>query len=223
MFDSQGERGRYIFTNQGASADAEDLSLLGELITDLGTRRVGTSADRLTLDPIWLFPGLEWFETDTGLTYAYSSTGWALAFNALPRLRLQRPAAGAIPGDGTWRTVGMQTFQQENGSSFFTGSSSFTVAVTGRFAVRLGANASNVAAGARRVIGIAPTATPSAAVAQSPGFGAASDSYSLGIDHSSEVTLQAGVTYGVVAACGANTTFSNFDVSVRLIAPTTIG
>lgn len=218
--DNRGERNRPIYASVGAPTDAEDLTYLGELATTVGTRRAGTSSDRQSLESAWLFNGLQWFETDTGATYVYAD-GWVLAYNALPRLRMTRPLAGISAGI-SFSGVPMSSFAQENGS-LFTGTTGFTTAITGRYMVNMKVSTPNSPAGTRRVVGIAPSSAPGSVVTQSPGLGAANDSFSAGIDHTSEVTLQAGTPYSVVAASSNPLNFSNFDISVRLIAPTTIG
>ncbi|WIB25806.1 hypothetical protein [Curtobacterium sp. MCSS17_015] len=77
MYDDRGDRGRYIFAGSGASADAEDLTLLGEQIVAVGTRRVGTRDQRNALEAVWKFEGLEWFDTTDKQTYVLTnSNGW---------------------------------------------------------------------------------------------------------------------------------------------------
>lgn len=197
-----------------------DLTTVSEYAAKVGNSRVGTASERSALTGNDLWNGLLFFETDTGLTYRYT-TAWAIAYYALPRLRMTRPLAGISAG-GSFQTVGMTTFAQENGS-LFTGSTSFSTPITGRYMAKLVCSTPNSPSGTRRVLGIAPNSAPGSVVAQSPGLGAANDSFSAGIDHTSEVTLQANTLYSVVAASTNALNFSNFDISIRLIAPTTIG
>jgi hypothetical protein len=104
--EQTGDRGRPIFLQTGASADAEDLTLLGELITQLGTRRVGTSDERTSLDAIYRFEGLLWDDTSDGATYRWTNDGWRLWSSPsvawTPRLAvtgLNIGAAGSITGE----------------------------------------------------------------------------------------------------------------------------
>lgn len=73
--DSRGPRNQPIFSGSGASADAEDLTLLGLLAVTLGTRRAGTSDERNALEAAWKFPGLEWFDTSDLFTYVWLESG----------------------------------------------------------------------------------------------------------------------------------------------------
>jgi len=219
--DDRGERNRPIYAGVGAPADAEDLTYLGQLITILGTRRAGTSAERLALGNEWLFDGLEWAETDTGLVWRCVSGAWVIGAAMLPRLRMQRPLAGISATQ--WMAVSMSSSAQEGGSGFVGGAGSFQVPVTARYGVNLKAATPATTAGNRRMLGIATQANVGSPIVQSPGTGAANDSSGFGIDFYTEVTLQAGTAYVVAAYSTAPLNFSNFDVSVRFIQPTTIG
>lgn len=104
--EQTGERGRPIFLATGASADAEDLTLLGRLITELGTRRVGTSDERTALDSIYTFEGLLWEDLTDGCTYRWTSGGWRLwsapTIAWAPKLAvagLNMGASGSITGE----------------------------------------------------------------------------------------------------------------------------
>lgn len=104
--DQTGDRGRPIFLGTGASADAEDLTLLGKLATDIGTRRVGTTDERNALETMYRFEGLLFEDTTEGATYRWTSGGWRLWSTPLvawtPRLAvagLNVGAGGAIVGE----------------------------------------------------------------------------------------------------------------------------
>lgn len=106
--DDRGARGRPIYTGAGAPADAEDLTYLGELVTTLGTRRVGTTDERKALEAIWKFPGLEWHDTTDGNTYLWSDANGG---DWLPRLGdtgwiTPAPLAGTSPNAQYIRTNG---------------------------------------------------------------------------------------------------------------------
>lgn len=96
MYDQQGDRGRMIFSATGASADGEDLTLLGEALTLVGTRRVGTMDERNELESIYLFSGLQWHCTTDGFTYTYSSGGWVRQ-----ALHTGGTFFGSVAADGT--------------------------------------------------------------------------------------------------------------------------
>lgn len=104
MYDDQAERGRYIFAAGGASADAEDLTLLAELATILGTRRVGTTDERNGLEAKWKFPGLEFFDTTEQLTYIWMDLGTGAGWQ---RKRMTRgghfggDSGGTVNADGS--------------------------------------------------------------------------------------------------------------------------
>lgn len=104
--DQTGDRGRPIFLGSGASADAEDLTLLGELITQVGTRRVGTTDERNALDAAYRFEGLLWEDTTTNATYRWTNGGWRLwsapAMAWTPQLAvagLNMGTAGSLTGE----------------------------------------------------------------------------------------------------------------------------
>lgn len=218
--DDRGERNRPIYAGAGAPSDAEDLTYLGELISELGTRRAGTAAERQALGNEWLFDGLEWYETDTGVVYRIVAGVWTLGGSGSTRLRMQRPGAAGIQAT-SWTAVGMTSSAQEGSGGFGGGGGSFTVPVTGRYGVSLHASAPATPSPNRRIIGICPAASVGSPVLQSPGFPSSGDSVT--IDHFSEVTLQAGTAYVVGTYTTAPLNFTGYDVSVRLIAPTSIG
>lgn len=218
--DDRGERNRPIYAGAGAPADAEDLTYLGKLATDLGTRRAGTSAARKALEAEWLFEGLQWFETDTGLTYVRTTTAWVLVTLVAPRLRMTRPGDAGIQAT-TWTAVNMSAASQDIDGFFGGGGSAFTVPMTARYLVNLKAVAPATPSPNRRIIGLCPSSAISSPIMQSPGY--PSDGNSATIDHTSEVTLQAGTQYSVGAYTTAPLNFRGFDASIRLIAPTSIG
>lgn len=74
--DQRGERNRPIYLGSGASADAEDLTELGQRIADLGTRRVGTTDERNALDSAERFDGLLFFDTTQSAEYVCVSGAW---------------------------------------------------------------------------------------------------------------------------------------------------
>jgi hypothetical protein len=74
--DSYGPNGEPQFDGSGASADAEDLTLLGEYAAAVGNRRKGSKQQRLTMADKDLITGLEFYETDTGITYLRRGSQW---------------------------------------------------------------------------------------------------------------------------------------------------
>lgn len=77
--DSRGPRNAPVFSANGASDDAADLTTLGQYAADVGTRRSGTSDERKNLDSAWMFDGLEFYETDTKSTYVVDGGAWVQA------------------------------------------------------------------------------------------------------------------------------------------------
>lgn len=106
--DDRGERNRPIYAGVGAPADAEDLTYLGELATMLGTRRAGTAAQRQALSSEWLWEGLDWFETDTGITWRVDASGlWTIAAYVSGLLDLPSRNGNFQTADGAgWRIDG---------------------------------------------------------------------------------------------------------------------
>jgi hypothetical protein len=74
--DSYGPKGEPQFAGSGPSADAEDLTLLGAFASLVGNRRVGSRAQRLGITGDSLYPGLEFEEIDTGITYIRRGNAW---------------------------------------------------------------------------------------------------------------------------------------------------
>jgi len=219
--DSTGPKGEPQYSGSGVPQDAADLTEVAAYAAEYGNYRADTSAVRNAATGTDVWPGLIFYETDTGVTYRYGATGWEFATTIAPRLRMQRPLAGISAT--TWMSVSMATSAQEGGGGFTGGAGSFGVPVTGRYAVSMKCTVPTTAAGNRRMLGISTQAAVGTPIAQSPGFGAPNDNSGFGIEFLTEVTLQAGTQYVVSAYSTAPLNFSNFDVSVRLIAPTSIG
>lgn len=76
--DSYGTKNEPQFAGSGVPNDAGDLTLVAKYAADTGNRKAGTSAVRDSLAGNDVWPGLEFFETDTGLSYLYVSatSGW---------------------------------------------------------------------------------------------------------------------------------------------------
>lgn len=199
---------------------AADLTTVSEFAAQVGNRKAGTAAERQALSGTDSWPGMQFYETDTGVTYVYTSTGAVIAAPVLPRLRMQRPAAAGIQANA-WQSVGMSSNAQEGGGGFTGGGASFQVPVTGRYMVNLVASAPTTASPNRRIIGVSPQSAVGTPVVQSPGFPSSGDSVT--INHASEATLTAGTAYVVASYSTVPLNFTGYDVSVRLIAPTTIG
>jgi hypothetical protein len=98
--DSRGPRNAPVFSATGASDDAADLTTLGGLMVELGTRRTGTSDERKALDTAWLFNGLTWYETDTKRTYIVDGGAWALRDYYSGLLALPNRSGNFRPVDG---------------------------------------------------------------------------------------------------------------------------
>jgi hypothetical protein len=83
--DSLGPKNQPVFSAAGPPADAADLTEVGEYASVVGNRKADLSTVRTSLSGADVWPGLEFYETDTDITYRYRSTGWYRA------------------GRGTWR------------------------------------------------------------------------------------------------------------------------
>lgn len=104
MYQDQADRGRYIFDESAAIADGEDLTILAQLATTIGTRRAGTTDERNSLAAIWKFPGLEFFDTTELMTYVWVDLGSGIGWQ---RKRVVRgghfggDSGGTVNADGT--------------------------------------------------------------------------------------------------------------------------
>jgi hypothetical protein len=133
---------------------------------------------------------------------------------------MQRPGLAGIQAN-VWTAVAMSANAQEGSGGFIGGGGSFQPPITGRYAVNLKATAPPTPSPNRRIVGISTAANVGTPLTQSPTFPSAGTA--AYIDHTSEITLNAGTAYVVGAYADAPLNFSAFDISVRLIAPTTIG
>ncbi|ROS62212.1 hypothetical protein EDF38_1315 [Frigoribacterium sp. PhB160] len=85
--DSYGPKGEPQFAGSGASADAEDLTLLGEFAADVGNNRVGTTAERDAATAAGeAYDGLTWWDTTLRRRFQRVGTSW-------------RPAGALMDGD----------------------------------------------------------------------------------------------------------------------------
>lgn len=218
--DSTGPKGEPQYSGSGVPQDAADLTEVAAYAAKYGNYRADTSAIRNSLSGTDVWPGLTFYETDTGVTYRYGDTGWEFATTIAPRLRMQRPSDAGISAT-TWMAVSMTTSAQEGGDGFTGGGANFSVPVTGRYMVNIKASTPLTPSPNRRLIGIGLASNPGTTVVRSPAFPSAGSAAE--IDHTSEVTLTAGVSYVIACYSDAPLNYSNFDVSVRLVAPTSIG
>lgn len=75
--DSYGPKGEPQFAGSGVPQDAADLSLVATWAAKVGNRISGTSAERAAPTGWVPTPGLEFYETDTGLTFVFvAAVGW---------------------------------------------------------------------------------------------------------------------------------------------------
>lgn len=82
--DSTGPRGEPQYAGSGVPQDAADLSEVAAFAASVGTRLVGTTAERTDAlsDPdIVLFEGVEWRDTTQKRTYVFEGGAWALHEN----------------------------------------------------------------------------------------------------------------------------------------------
>ena len=78
--DSLGAKNQPQYSGSGVPADAADLSEIANYAAAIGNRKADASTVRTGLTGADVWPGLQFYETDTALTYVYvSGTGWVLA------------------------------------------------------------------------------------------------------------------------------------------------
>ena len=71
-----GSRGQLQFSATEAPDMGADETALSDQTAELGTRRVGTTAERNALSGAKLFSGLLWGDTTDGIEYRYASGSW---------------------------------------------------------------------------------------------------------------------------------------------------
>lgn len=109
--DDHGPKGEPIYSASGASDDAADLTEVAAYAAEVGNRKVATSAVRAALsgDDVW--PGLLFYETDTGLTWIYvAGTGWTPVNGAAP-IFTEDPEPALLVAANQTRTIGSTTVQ----------------------------------------------------------------------------------------------------------------
>lgn len=74
--DSLGTHNEPQYSETGVPADAADLTEVAAYAATVGNRRVDASTVRTGLAGSGLWEGLEFYETDTYLTYRYHSNAW---------------------------------------------------------------------------------------------------------------------------------------------------
>lgn len=70
--------GAPIFAGTGAPDTGVDLTLISAFAAEVGTRLIGTTAERTAYD--YAREGLEWYDTDEDAVYRHTGAGWKLAF-----------------------------------------------------------------------------------------------------------------------------------------------
>lgn len=68
-------KGGPVFTNTPTQT-ALDMNAGRQFTEKMGNRINDTAANRAVASPVWV--GLEWYETDTGISYMYTSSGWVI-------------------------------------------------------------------------------------------------------------------------------------------------
>ena len=92
-----GTRGQLQFSALEAPDMGADETALSNQTAELGTRRVGTTAERNALSGAKLFEGLLWADTTDGVEYRFTSGAWAPAAG--------KPVTGGVTGQGGFATV----------------------------------------------------------------------------------------------------------------------
>lgn len=95
--DSLGTKNQPQYSAAGVPADAADLSEVANYSAKVGNRKIGVASTRagLTGNDVW--PGLEFYETDTDNTYRYRTSGW------------YRMGGGTFHGSRTGQEIGSGT------------------------------------------------------------------------------------------------------------------
>lgn len=74
--NSSGSKNQPHYATSGAPDDAADLTEVSDYAAANGNRKVGLNADRLALSGADRWEGLEFYETDTRITWYYTADGW---------------------------------------------------------------------------------------------------------------------------------------------------
>ena len=104
-----GTRGQLQFSALEAPDMGADETALSNQTAELGTRRVGTTAERNALSGAKLFEGLEWFDTTLGYRFTYRAGGWSPTGGAV-LLASASPVTTPTPAPGAYGLVASMTF-----------------------------------------------------------------------------------------------------------------
>ncbi|SBN64464.1 hypothetical protein GA0004736_3424 [Curtobacterium sp. 9128] len=129
--DSSGPKNEPQYAGTGVPQDAADLTEVARYAAMVGNRKVGASSDRQALTGADVWPGLEFYETDTGLAFVYQSStaGWVptvrpsvnVGFNDTTNsngILVIRHGLGVIPN---WIQLTMRNTGTDSVSSIFEG------------------------------------------------------------------------------------------------------
>jgi hypothetical protein len=101
--DSYGARRQPQFLGSGAPDDAADLTTVAQYAADYGNYMADTSAVRQALPANMKWPGLLFFETDTGRTYLWYDLGSGADWiNPPMRVAQFTTLAGGVPDGGPY-------------------------------------------------------------------------------------------------------------------------
>jgi hypothetical protein len=96
--DSLGPQNQPVYSASGAPADAADLTEVAQFASDRARRRADLSSVRTALTGADLVNGVEFFETDTQLTWLCTGTGWEQQSNFYPGTTSGATIAGSSGG-----------------------------------------------------------------------------------------------------------------------------
>ncbi len=97
---SFGPKGEPQFKDVDAPDVAVNPTQVAAYAALVGNRKAGTSADRKALTGVAVWPGLEYFETDTGSTFVYTAAGW---INPDMQFAQFTTRAGGVPDGGPYQ------------------------------------------------------------------------------------------------------------------------
>jgi hypothetical protein len=97
--DSSGSQNQPHYSSSGVSSQAADLTEVSDFAAANGNRKKGTASQRAALTGADVWVGLEFYETDTALTWLYTSSGWSNNGTIATMANLT-PATGWTAGTG---------------------------------------------------------------------------------------------------------------------------
>lgn len=138
--DSLGARNQPHYSGAGAPSDAADLTEVSDFAAAMGNRMVDLSSVRTGLTVVW--EGLEFYETDTKLTYLYTAGAWVV-WTARIGGSVRRNNAAATFTASAWTQLTNSTYWATDqpaagGMAAFSGTGTWVAPISGVYDVRIG-------------------------------------------------------------------------------------